>query len=68
MRQDEEAAEKKRMDAAFMRTPLQELHRRERAEKKARGKPILSEETLARIGEVMASKNAPGTIEEAVSS
>ena len=37
-----------------MLTPLKELHRKERAEKKARGPPELSEEMLERIGEVMA--------------
>ena len=42
-----------------MMTPLKELHRKERAERKARGKPQLSEELLAKIGEVMAQNQPP---------
>ena len=53
LKEDEEAAERKN-SAKKMMTPLKELHRKERAEKKARGKPQLSEETLQKIGEVMA--------------
>ncbi|KAL7623868.1 hypothetical protein AAE478_005424 [Parahypoxylon ruwenzoriense] len=37
-----------------MRTPLQELHRAERANKKKKGKPRLTIEMLEKIGEVMA--------------
>ncbi|KAI1340099.1 hypothetical protein F5Y15DRAFT_63937 [Xylariaceae sp. FL0016] len=48
-----------------MRTPLQELHRAERASKKKKGKPRLSLEMLEKIGEVIAknrerSLNAAG--------
>ncbi|KAI1136605.1 hypothetical protein F5Y05DRAFT_98938 [Hypoxylon sp. FL0543] len=43
---------KKLMDS--MRTPLQELHRAERANKKKKGKPRLTQEMLEKIGEVMA--------------
>ncbi|KAL9118099.1 MAG: hypothetical protein Q9187_005359 [Circinaria calcarea] len=53
LREEEEAAERKNSTKKMM-TPLKELHRKERAEKKARGKPQLSEETLHKIGEVMA--------------
>ncbi|OTB04144.1 hypothetical protein M426DRAFT_320993 [Hypoxylon sp. CI-4A] len=46
------ADRRKLMDA--MRTPLQELHREERASKKKKGKPRLTPEMLEKIGEVMA--------------
>ncbi|KAI0018279.1 hypothetical protein F4780DRAFT_534239 [Xylariomycetidae sp. FL0641] len=61
----EEQAKKDRgklMDS--MRTPLNELHREERANKKKKGKPRLTLEMLEKIGEVMAKNrerllNAP---------
>ena len=65
MKEDEEAAANKRTRER-MRTPLKETLRRERMAKKALGRPMLSEDTLARIGELMAAKRAPGQIEEAV--
>lgn len=44
-----------------MRTPLQELNATIREEKRARGQPVLTDDMLARIGEVMArnSHRAP---------
>ena len=53
--QEDKQIERKQRSSKMM-TPLKELHRRERMEKKARGKPQLSEEMLARIGEVMAKR------------
>ena len=44
-----------------MITPLKELHRKERMEKKARGKPELSDEMMAKIGEVMAKNMGGGS-------
>ncbi|KAK1830776.1 hypothetical protein QBC39DRAFT_103447 [Podospora conica] len=76
-REAQEAAKKasKRRGATAdgMLLPVQEFNRQRRAERRARGQPELSEEVLARIGEVM-EKNlrlrgkglAPETIEEAV--
>ena len=64
---EDEAAEEKKKSSKGMMTPLKELHRKERAERKARGKPVLSEDKLERIGEVMARNRAPGLIEQAVS-
>ena len=65
MKEDEEVEARKRT-VELMRTPLKEIHRRKRAAKKALGKPELSEDMLARIGELMAAKRAPGQIEQAV--
>ena len=65
VKEDEDAEEQKK-PAKSMMTPLKELHRKERAEKKARGKPVLDEEMLAKIGEVMARKSARELIEGAV--
>lgn len=48
----EKAARKKSIQT--MRTPVQELNAKIRAERKARGQPELSEDMLAKIGEVMA--------------
>lgn len=48
----EKAARKKGI--MTMRTPVQELNAKIRAERKARGQPELSEDMLAKIGEVMA--------------
>lgn len=52
----QEEAEKQRN--AVVRTPLQELNRKLRMERKALGKPTLSEDMLERIGRVMA-QNRP---------
>lgn len=65
VKEDEEAAASKRT-IELMRTPLKETLRKERMAKRALGKPQLSEEMLARIGEIMAAKRAPGRIEQAV--
>lgn len=65
VKEDEEAAASKRTIES-MRTPLKDTLRRERVAKRALGKPQLSEEMLARIGEIMAAKRAPGRIEQAV--
>ncbi|KAI9676774.1 MAG: hypothetical protein M1829_002869 [Trizodia sp. TS-e1964] len=46
-----------------MRTPLQDAKKKERKEKKARGKGVLTEQMLIRIGEVMAARNADKTKE-----
>lgn len=54
--EDEEAKAKKMRLAKSMTTPLQELKRKERGERKAKGKGKLTEEMLSRIGEVMAKK------------
>lgn len=48
----EKAARKKSIKT--MRTPVQELNAKIKAERKARGQPELTEEMLAKIGEVMA--------------
>ena len=48
------AEEQKRRNAESMRTPLQEFHRQERANKKKKGKPRLTLEMLEKIGEVIA--------------
>ncbi|KAI0909108.1 hypothetical protein F4823DRAFT_454324 [Ustulina deusta] len=61
----EEQAKKDRaklMDS--MRTPLQELHREERKNKKRKGKPRLTLEMLEKIGEVIA-KNRERTLNAA---
>ncbi|KAI9845376.1 MAG: hypothetical protein M1838_001776 [Thelocarpon superellum] len=53
-RQEDEEARTKKSSVAMV-TPLMEAKRRERQEKKKRGKPRLTPEMLERIGEVMAS-------------
>lgn len=53
--EDVEMQKRKGMNLS-MRTPIKELNRKVREEKKARGKPQLSEELLVRIGQVMAAK------------
>ncbi|KAK1750023.1 hypothetical protein QBC47DRAFT_128565 [Echria macrotheca] len=51
----EEAEKKARSQSArSMLLPVQELNRKLRAERRALGQPVLTEEMLARIGEVMA--------------
>ena len=62
-KQEEEAVQKKKSIVKMM-TPLQELHKKERAEKRARRKPQLSEETLHKIGEVMARNEAVKSTQE----
>ena len=59
--QEDVEAEERKKSIRKMDTPLKELHRKERAEKKARGKPQLSEELLSKIGEVMARNMPPET-------
>ncbi|OTA53477.1 hypothetical protein K449DRAFT_417343 [Hypoxylon sp. EC38] len=51
---EEQAKEEREKLMESMRTPLQELHRAERANKKKKGKPRLTLEMLEKIGEVMA--------------
>lgn len=51
---EEKAKEERKKLMESMRTPLQELHRVERANKKKKGKPRLTLEMLEKIGEVMA--------------
>lgn len=62
-KKEAEEAEKiaRRKSIQTMRTPLQELNAKIRAERKARGQPELTEEMLAKIGEVMA-KNRNRTL------
>ncbi|KAI1245522.1 hypothetical protein MGN70_012412 [Eutypa lata] len=67
------AKEDRRKLIESMRTPLQEFHRQERANKKKKGKPRLTVEMLERIGEVIArnrerSLNAAGISDAGVSS
>ncbi|KAI1388740.1 uncharacterized protein F4822DRAFT_255337 [Hypoxylon trugodes] len=70
----EEQAKKDRQKLMnSMRTPLQELHRAERENKKKKGKPRLTQEMLEKIGEVMAknlerTRNAGVALPEAPSS
>ena len=52
------AKEKAKEGPAMIRTPVQELNRKIRLEKKALGKPELPEDVLERIGRVMA-QNKP---------
>lgn len=52
----EKAARRKTLKT--MRTPLQELNAKIKEEKRARGQPELSEDMLAKIGEVMARNRA----------
>lgn len=47
----------------MVRTPLQELNRKIRLEKKALGPPVLAEDVLERIGRVMA-QNKPALLEK----
>lgn len=56
-----EEAEKRALKdkAKEMLTPVQEFNRLEREKRRARGQPVLSDEMLAKIGEVMA-KNRNG--------
>lgn len=55
-RKEAEEAEKvaRRKAISAMRTPLQELNAKVKADRRARGQPELSEDMLAKIGEVMA--------------
>jgi large subunit ribosomal protein L24 len=59
-KKEAEEAEKKGRHALLetMRTPLDELHEKERAEREAAGEPELSEELLEKIGQVMAKNKA----------
>lgn len=64
--EDAETQRRKSM-GAMMRTPIKQLNRKERAENRARGKPELSEDVLARIGEVMTAKQGSGSTAEGLS-
>jgi large subunit ribosomal protein L24 len=57
MEEDEEAEARKNL-AVKMRTPLQEFHIKQKEEKEKRGEPQLTEDMLARIGEVIAANKA----------
>ena len=51
----EQAAKKARLESAStMLTPLQEFNRLEREKRKARGQPVLSDEMLEKIGQIIA--------------
>ena len=52
------AEEWRRRKAAMVLTPLQEFHRKERAEKRKLGWAPLDQETMMRIGQVMARNGA----------
>ncbi|KAL2759382.1 hypothetical protein ACRALDRAFT_1067783 [Sodiomyces alcalophilus JCM 7366] len=56
LRKEAEAAEKqaRHKQAQSMLTPLQEFNRQQRALRRERGQPMLSEEMLAKIGQVIA--------------
>ena len=55
-RKEAEEAEKaaRRKSISTMQTPLQELNAKVKAERRARGQPELTDDMLARIGEIMA--------------
>ncbi|KAL7269593.1 hypothetical protein RUND412_007731 [Rhizina undulata] len=55
-RKTKEEEEKRRLREARVRTPLQELNRKERRERKERGWPEFEEGVLERIGRVMAER------------
>jgi len=58
---EEEEKRAKRQQAKEMLTPIQEFNRMQREIRRARGQPVLTEEMLAKIGEVMARNlNARG--------
>jgi large subunit ribosomal protein L24 len=56
--QEEEEKQQKLRMAAEMRTPLKDFRRAELKRLKAKGKPKLTDEMLARIGEVIARKKS----------
>ncbi|CRK35473.1 hypothetical protein BN1708_019765, partial [Verticillium longisporum] len=59
-RKEAEASEKKagRVTAASMLTPLQEFNRQQRDVRRARGQPMLTEEMLEKVGQVIARNKA----------
>ncbi|PNH75524.1 hypothetical protein VD0001_g2014 [Verticillium dahliae] len=59
-RKEAEASEKKagRATAASMLTPLQEFNRQQRDARRARGQPMLTEEMLEKVGQVIARNKA----------
>ncbi|KAM0286067.1 hypothetical protein ACHAQH_001075 [Verticillium albo-atrum] len=59
-RKEAEASEKKagRTAAASMLTPLQEFNRQQRDARRARGQPMLTEEMLEKVGQVIARNKA----------
>lgn len=52
--QEEAEKEAKKQAAKAMLTPIQEYNRKQREIRRARGQPVLTEEMLAKIGEVVA--------------
>lgn len=56
------AKERVKEGPPMIRTPLQELNRKVRLEKKALGKPVLSKDVLERIGRVMV-QNKPALLD-----
>ena len=60
---------RKRRKTEMMVTPLQELHRKQRAEKRKLGWAPLDQETMERIGQVMAQNSAkvPSSTQQQVS-
>lgn len=64
---EEEEKRAKREQVKEMLTPVQEFNRKQREIRRARGQPVLTEEMLAKIGEVMA-KNLNGRGERTVAS
>ncbi len=57
-----EEAQKRAWENTKIRTPVQELNKKARMERKALGRPELSEDMLERIGKVMA-ENRPQLLE-----
>lgn len=55
---EEELKREKKLSVATMHTPVQEFNRQQRALRKARGQPQLTDEMLERIGEVIANNKA----------
>lgn len=53
---EEEAKEEKRRSIRLMQTPVNEINRKIRKEKKAKGQPKLTKEMLAKIGEAIEQK------------
>ncbi len=53
---EEEAKEEKRRSIRLMQTPVNEINRKIRKEKKDKGQPKLTPEMLAKIGEVIEKK------------
>ena len=54
----EELKHERRASVDTMRTPVEEFNRQQRLLRKARGQPVLSDEMLVKIGEVIAKNKA----------